>query len=173
MTYLNKLAFTLSIVALSLFATKANADLLVSSLKERASIIDQVLAERFNTVLPSVMERANIDMWIIMSREYNEDPILKTLLPASWMSARRHTMLVIYNPDKGRPLELLSVSRYGMGDLFKQSWNKEQQPNQWAALTQIIADRQPAKIAINKDRHFALADGITATEYELFMQALF
>lgn len=113
MTYLNKLVFTLSIVALSLLATKANADLLVSSLKERASIIDQVLAERFNTVLPSVMERANIDMWIIMSREYNEDPILKTMLPASWMSARRHTMLVIYNPGKGRPLELLSVSRYG------------------------------------------------------------
>lgn len=36
-------------------------------------------------------------MWVIISREYNEDPVLKTMLPATWLSARRRTILVFYN----------------------------------------------------------------------------
>lgn len=30
-------------------------------------------------------------------KEYNEDPVLKTMLPATWLSARRRTILVFYN----------------------------------------------------------------------------
>jgi len=142
------------------------------SLRKRAELIDQVLAERIETVLPAIMSRSGVDLWVVMSREYNEDPVLRTFLPSSWMSARRHTMLIIYQSSPGEPVETLAVSRYGIGDLFKQAWNKEQQPDQWQALTDIIASKDPNRIAINKDADFALADGMTATEYAKFMQAL-
>lgn len=52
------------------------------SLRARAEIIDTVLEERINNVLPMIMERSGVDFWVVMSREYNEDPVLKTLLPA-------------------------------------------------------------------------------------------
>ena len=142
------------------------------SLRARAEIIDTVLEERINNVLPIIMERSGVDLWVVMSREYNEDPVLKTLLPADWMSARRHTMLVMYNPGEGEPIEALAVSRYGVGDLFTQAWNKEEQPDQWAALAKVIAERSPEVIAINKDAHFALADGMSASEYEQFIAGL-
>ena len=69
----------------------------VLPLKEQAKVIDAVLENRLNQLLPTLMEKNNIDMWVVISREYNEDPVLKTMLPATWLSARRRTILVFYN----------------------------------------------------------------------------
>src|SRR5437868_3732374 len=67
--------------------------------RDQARVIDELLDDRLRTVLPALMKREGIDMWIVMSREYNEDPVIKTLLPATWMAARRTTMLIAF--DKG------------------------------------------------------------------------
>jgi len=141
-------------------------------MKQRATLIDQILEERMTDVLPALMRREKIDMWIIMSREYNEDPVIRTMLPSTWISARRHTMLVIYDPGEGKALERLAVARYSVGDLFEKAWDKEQQPDQWQALVDLIKEKDPGKIAINTSRHFALADGMSSTEYRLLYSAL-
>ena len=151
------------------FSVQANS---VLSMKERSALIDNILEQRFSDVLPHIMDKEGIDMWVLMSREYNDDPVLKTMLPSTWISARRHTMLVIYNPGDGQPLERLAVARYAVGSLFKKAWDKEAQPNQWKALKHIIEARNPSKIAINTSNAFALADGMTATEHEKFMAVL-
>ncbi len=164
--------FIVSILVTAILVTNLAEARETLSLRERAQLIDEILEERVHTVLPQIMERSGIDLWVVMSREYNEDPVLKTLLPSDWMSARRHTMLVMYNPGNGEPIEALAVSRYGVGSLFEQSWDKEVQPNQWAALVEVIESRNPEVIAINKDADFALADGMSASEYEQFMAAL-
>ena len=164
--------FIVSILVTAILVTNLAEARETLSLRERAQLIDEILEERAHTVLPQIMERSGIDLWVVMSREYNEDPVLKTLLPSDWMSARRHTMLVMYNPGNGEPIEALAVSRYGVGSLFEQSWDKEVQPNQWAALVEVIESRNPEVIAINKDADFALADGMSASEYEQFMAAL-
>ena len=46
----------------------------VLPLKQRAQIIDDVTAKRINQLLPKLMKETNIDMWLLISREYNEDP---------------------------------------------------------------------------------------------------
>jgi len=164
---MNKVIFIL----LTLFSFSALANS-VLSMKERSALIDTILEQRFSDVLPGIMEREGIDMWVLMSREYNEDPVLKTMLPSTWLAARRHTMLVIYNPGDGRPLEKLAVARYAVGSLFEKAWDKEAQPDQWQALKHIIESRNPTKIAINTSDAFALADGMTSTEYNRFMATL-
>ena len=63
--------------------------------RDQALVIDEILADRINNLLPQLMEKAGIDMWVIISREYNEDPIIKTVLPATWLSARRRTIIVL------------------------------------------------------------------------------
>lgn len=141
-------------------------------MRERAEVIDQWLEERIQTVLPEVMRRSGIDMWVIIAREYNEDPVIKTLLPATWQSARRTTMLIAYDPGEGKPLETFGMSRYNTGNLFKTIWNKEEQPDQWQALAKMIVQKDPKKIGINKSSTFALADGISATHYEKLMEVL-
>ena len=141
------------------------------SMRERAAVIDQWLEEKVKTVLPELMERSEIDMWIIIAREYNEDPVIKTLLPATWQSARRTTILVAYNPENG-PVETFGMSRYNTGDLFKTVWNKEEQPDQWKALAEIIEEKDPKRIGINKSSTFGLADGISSTNYDQLMEVL-
>lgn len=142
------------------------------SMEERAEVIDSWLDERAQTVLPELMKRTGIDFWLIIAREYNEDPVIKTMLPATWQSARRTTMLVIYDPGNGKPLETLSMSRYAVGKLFKKAWDKETQPDQWKALADLIAEKDPKKIGINKSETFALADGISASHYKMLMDVL-
>ena len=82
----------------------------ILSMKERARLIDDVLADRIETVLPNIMRREGMDMWIIISREYNEDPIIETMLPSTWLAARRRTILIIYDLGPGKGLETLAVA---------------------------------------------------------------
>ncbi len=131
----------------------------ILDLKQQGEVRDAWLKERMETVLPEIMRRSEIDMWILISREYNEDPVLKTMLPSNWLSARRTTMLVIY--DTGDKLETLACARYDVGEVFKKSWDKEKQPDQWARLAEIIRERNPKKIAVNRSEHFGLADGLS------------
>ncbi len=144
----------------------------ILSMQERAKLQNVLLEERIQTVLPMLMRRAGVDMWILIAREYNEDPVIKTMLPATWLSARRRTILVMYDQGGDKGVECLAVARYDVGSVFKKAWDKEQEPDQWKRLMDIIEERQPSKIGINKSTEFALADGITATEYKLFMEKL-
>lgn len=144
----------------------------ILSMKERARVQDSWLNERLKTVLPALMEREGIDMWLIIAREYNEDPVIETMLPATWLAARRRTILLVYNPGKGKPLETLAVARYNVGEAFQKAWEPEKQLDQWKRLAELVQARDPKKIAINRSSHFGLADGLTATEYEALQTAL-
>jgi Xaa-Pro aminopeptidase len=144
----------------------------ILSERERASLKDEILAERFNELLPKLMDRAEIDMWLIISREYNEDPVLKTMLPAVWLNARRRTILVFYRNKEKDTIEKLAVARYDIGKNISSAWNKEEQPDQWKALLNIIEERNPVRIGINISKHFGLADGMVKTEYNELMEVL-
>ncbi|MEM6736757.1 MAG: M24 family metallopeptidase [Bacteroidota bacterium] len=144
----------------------------ILSMQDRAEVIDHWLEERVEKKLPEIMQRSEIDMWIVIAREYNEDPIIKTLLPATWQSARRTTILIVYDPGDNKPLETFGMSRYNTGKLFKTVWNKEEQPDQWKALADMIIAKDPQKIGINKSETFALADGLSSTHYEQLMEVL-
>ncbi|MHA7057327.1 M24 family metallopeptidase [Aquimarina sp. M1] len=140
--------------------------------RDRAEIVDQILADRFNKLLPQLMDRTGIDMWILISREYNEDPVLRTMLPAKWLNARRRTILVFYRNKEKNTIEQLAVARYNVGKYIDSAWDKEKEPDQWKALIDIIAKRDPKKIGINYSKHFGIVDGVVKTDYEAFMNQL-
>lgn len=144
----------------------------VLSEREQAVLQDNILQQRFAQLLQPLMQREQIDLWLLISREYNEDPVLKTMLPATWLSARRRTMLVIFNPGAGKPLQLHAVARYDVGELFKKAWDVEQQPDQWLALRELIQSKNPQRIAVNQSVYFGHADGMVATELATLQQTL-
>ena len=166
---------TLFLVLLGIGSFRLLADGLkddVLSMKERAVIRNALLKDRFVSVLPAIMQRNNIDMWLIIAREYNEDPVIRTMLPATWLNARRRTVLVIFNPGNNEPLENYAVARYDVGEIFKKAWDPEAQPDQYKALADLIEAKDPQKIGLNMSEYFAQADGLSATEYALFTKAL-
>jgi Xaa-Pro aminopeptidase len=144
----------------------------VLPLREQSAVIDELLADRFNNLLPVLMERNEIDMWVIVSREYNEDPVLKTMLPSTWLSARRRTILVFYNNAEKKTIEKLAIARYNVGENIKAAWDLTKFPNQWDALIDIITTRNPKKIGINTSTHHNHADGLDVTDYNEFMSKL-
>ena len=157
-------------VILILFVTNLYAqDILF--LKDRAKIIDKILKERIDNILPKIMKKEDVDMWVLIAREYNEDPIIKTFLPSTWLNARRRTILVISN-NENNEFETVSISRYDFGNIFKSIWNKEKAPNQWEALSNYIIKKNPNKIAINISENYALADGLVKTDYEGLLKVL-
>lgn len=139
---------------------------------ERAKVIDEILAGRFNNLLPHLMDETDIDMWILISREYNEDPVLRTMLPSTWLNARRRTILVFYRDKAKNTIDKLAVARYNVGDNIVSVWDKEKEPEQWKRLMQLIEERNPKKIGLNYSKDHNIADGLDKTDYEEFMQNL-
>ena len=144
----------------------------ILSLKERARVIEEIQKDRFDNLLPKLMEETGIDMWVIITREYNEDPVIKTLLPPTWLNARRRTILAFHYDKKSKDLEKVAIARYSFGKNIPSIWNKEKEPNQMKALAKFIEEKNPEKIGLNFSDHFALADGIVKTDYELFLDNL-
>ena len=157
-------------LASTLLTSQASAQVL--TVREQARVIDENLAERFEHLLPKMMDETGIDMWLVISREYNEDPVLKTMLPAEWLNARRRTILVFYRNQAKQQIEKLAVARYDFGDNVKAAWDTQKFPEQWDALIELIQQRNPKKIGINTSSHFAHADGLDHTEYQELMQHL-
>lgn len=160
----------LLLFTLSFFVFVSDAQ--VVTVKEQAAIVNDLLNDRINHLLPKLMNEANIDCWVIISREYNEDPILKTFLPAEWLSARRRTILVFYKQQGKENIESYAVARYPVGKSIKAAWNPNEEPNQWKALSKLIERLNPLTIGINTSIDFGHADGINLTEYEAFKKTL-
>jgi|TARA_R110001599_G_scaffold84130_2_gene226782 Xaa-Pro aminopeptidase len=144
----------------------------ILSMKDRAEVIDELLEDKIQTLLPDLMRRTGIDMWVVVSREYNEDPVIETLLPATWLAARRRTILVMYDQGEGKGVETLAVARYDVGKTFKKAWDKEKEPDQWKRLKEIIEERNPKKIGVNQSDDWGLADGIVATDLQEMKSAI-
>ncbi len=140
--------------------------------KERAVVVDEILDDRFNNILPSLMDASGIDMWVVISREYNEDPVLRTMLPSTWLNARRRTILLFYRNKQDNTIEKLAVARYNVGKNIESAWDKEKEPNQWKRLMQLITERNPNKIGLNFSKDHNIADGLDKTDYDEFMSNL-
>lgn len=144
----------------------------IQSARERAMTENRILAERLDTVIPAIMREQRIDLWLLVAREYFEEPVVASMLDAENMHARRRTILIFYDPGNGKPIERLIVSRYGLGGLFAPAWDPSKQPDQWKAVADIIAQRNPGKIAINTSDLYQFADGMTLSQYQKFVAAL-
>lgn len=144
----------------------------ILSQREQARVVDELLDDRLRQLLPALMRREGFDMWVVISRENNEDPVLRTMLPGTWLAARRTTMLVIFDRGQGQEVEYLAVARYDVGKVFKRAWDPDANPDQWAQLGKLISDRKPRKIGVNKAEHYGHADGLTSTDYDNLLRVL-
>jgi Xaa-Pro aminopeptidase len=142
----------------------------ILTLREQAAVYNGWLEYRLNTILPELMRQEGIDMWLVICRENNEDPVFFSLVPFTNLYASRTSMLVFF--DRGAEgVERLTVSRAGIGGLYRSAWEPEK-VDQWARLAQLVKERNPKRIGIDKSDTFNYGDGLTATLAGKLMAAL-
>ena len=141
------------------------------SLKKQFEVIDNSLRNRIHHLLPQLMEETGFDMWIILCREYNEDPVFTTMIPSLCLTARRLSCLVFVKQGDtfgaynfGRPDERLAT-------IYTQAYT-DIKKDQMAELADFVRRCNPKKIGINCSSTFALCDGLSKELYEKLCGAL-
>jgi Xaa-Pro aminopeptidase len=165
------------------------------TLREQAVIQQQWLVRRMQTVVPTLMLKHGVDMWVIPMREYVEDPVFSSIVAPTTFAARRRTIYVFYDPCTKLPRALcdaafgrIALGGTSQGGVYRavrstrpaagpaggraerqaELWGEEQ----WQALKQVVEERDPRVIAINTSPDWAFADGLTAAESEGMRRAL-
>jgi hypothetical protein len=130
--------------------------------KDREQLMNEWLKWRLDNIVPQLMRREGIDLWLVINREYNEDPVYLSLVPRPTMSARRTSILIFHDlgPDKG--IERLSGSYYGAEGWYKGTWI-DKKKKQFESLAEVIKALNPRKIGINTSENWAFGDGLTAS----------
>lgn len=164
------------------------------TLREQAARQQQWLEARMKTVLPALMRRHGIDMWIVPMREYAEDPVFSSLVSPTTFAARRRTIYVMFDtcsasgrtdPGDGGCIERIALGGSSQGGVWKalrstlavdapvggqqaELWGDEQ----WKLLRKVVDERNPKVIGIDYSRTFAFSDGLTHGEYLGMSEAL-
>ncbi len=147
------------------------------SMRKQAEIQQGWLKSRLEKVLPELMRKHGVAMWLVICREYNEDPAYRSLTSPTVFAARRRTIFVF--TDQGeKGIERLALGGGSNGGLYqvyrdpdvenRELWGE----SQWATLRKLIAQRDPKNIAVNISATHAFSDGLSAAEYEKLQQTL-
>ena len=164
------------------------------TLREQAEMQQRWLQQRLTTVLPGLMRKHGVDMWVIPMREYNEDPTFSSLVSPTTFAARRRTIYVFFDrcasagrvdPGDGSCVERIALGGNSQGGLYAayraaaavdagaESRRAELVGDeQWNTLKTLIEERDPKIIQINVSRTFAFTDGLTAGERDGMSEAL-
>ena len=188
--------FTTLLLTATLFASPAaaqQAERPFGTLREQAAMQQQWLEKRLDTFLPALMRKHGVDMWVIPMREYMEDPVFKALTAPETFAARRRTIYVFFDkcaataaPVAPSCIERIALGGTSQGGVFDarratakaagdvgrgqqaELWGDQQ----WEVLEEVIAERDPRVIAINRSTVFAFSDGLTSGELQGMTAAL-
>ena len=132
----------------------------VLALRDRPAVENRLVEQRLEHLLPGLMAEADVDLWLVINREYAEDPVYFTLVPQPAHAARRTTMLLFHRQQDGTVVPM-SINRYPLGEPYQTAWSGGELDQQWRALADKIVELAPRRIGINTSRHWPEADGLT------------
>ena len=175
---LGVLSHLILVLSLTAAVTSAQSARDLPGVREEASIRQAWLKTRLESVLPGLMRKHRVDMWLVICREYNEDPVFRSLVAPTVFAARRRTILVFHDRGPVAGVDRLALGGGSNGGLYtvyrdpqvenRELWGE----GQWALLRKLIAERNPQRIAINVSPTHAFSDGLSASEQEKLVSAL-
>ncbi len=135
----------------------------VLSMGERSEPVNRITRTRLEKLLPRLMREAGLDMWLVINREYNEDPSYLTLVSAPSFSAGRLTILLFFDRGAEQGVERINVGRNSFAGLYESGWQGNRPEAQWQRLAELVEERNPERIGINVSRNWAFADGLSVS----------
>jgi Xaa-Pro aminopeptidase len=135
----------------------------ILSQRRQAEIVNEYLSWRLDNILPQIMRREGIDLWLVICFEYAEDPVFMTLTTRPRMSARRLSILLFHDAPDG--FKKLTASWHGASaagpmytNIFTQEYRDKGANAQFTAVADYIRRADPRKIGINYAEHWDYHD---------------
>ncbi len=197
---MRRLVFALLLAAPAIPAQQDTSARPFGTLRAQAVMQQRWLERRLETVLPPLMRKYGIEMWVVPMREYNEDPVFSSLVSPTTFAARRRTIYVFFDrctapsAEMDCRVERIALGGSSQGGVFAAVRATRPVPStlgaraaaggtldrtaelwgdeQWQVLKRVIEERNPRVIGINISRTFAFADGLSAGEYEGMRETL-
>jgi hypothetical protein len=168
------------------------ADRPFGGLRELAVMQQGWLKQRLDTFLPALLRKHGVDLWVVPMREYNEDPVFASITAPETFFARRRTIYVFFDkcaaanaPAAPSCVERIALGGTSQGGVFDartsmkavtaavggrqaELWGDEQ----WMALKQVVEERKPRVIGIDRSTTFAFSDGLSSGELQGMSAAL-
>jgi len=157
------------------------------TLREQAARRQSWLQYRLDSILPGLMRRHDVQTWLVICREYNEDPVFFSIVSPTTFACRRRTIYVFHDRGGGQPLERLALGGSSQGGLYQAVRDTTVAvqtaavagrggellgAGQWALLRRLLEERQPRNIAIDISDVHAFSDGLSVADYEALREAL-
>lgn len=140
-------------------------------LQVRDQMQDQWLQRRLATILPAIMAKHQMDMWVIIGREYQEDPIMETLFPAAIDSSRRLTIIVFVLNEDQTVDRLVIHTNPDFEPFYRPVWEPAKE-DQWGCLARIVSEKKPKHIGVNVSAHYSFCDGLTHSYFTKLLEVL-
>lgn len=141
--------------------------------RQRVEPVNRILRQRLDHVLPALMRETGIDLWLVVSREYAEDPIHRTLVPEPFHSAPMPLAILAFfdrGPEHG--VERFAFGRVGAEGFYQPAAVPGGPREQWRRLVELVAERQPRQIGLNVSLRWAAADGLSASLRDVLERVL-
>lgn len=143
----------------------------ILSEKERARVTNEWREWRLENILPELMREQNLDMWLIINREWIEDPVFFTLVQKPMMASPGCAALFFHDQGAAKGVKGFSCSPHGDLPGYEEVWESRQK-TQFEALAEAIKACNPQKIGINVSQRWGYGDGLTASLHDDLRNAL-
>ncbi|MCA0374759.1 MAG: M24 family metallopeptidase [Gemmatimonadetes bacterium] len=150
-----------SLVAVSTLAAQPPAE----PAKVRWERLCQIRKDKFDRILPRAMRDNGVDMWIVMQKENQFDPMYEDLGRGYVGSVGYY----IFTDRGGDRIERIAIGASGALLEACKSYDKVLA---FQPLKQFIAERNPKRIAINMSEEVGAADGLSKTSYDRLVKEI-
>ncbi|MBI5832375.1 MAG: hypothetical protein HZB16_08730 [Armatimonadetes bacterium] len=141
----------------------------VLPIRQRMAWLRDSITERLDSLLPHAMQAADLDCWLVLCQEDNEDPVFRTLMPPdAWCPILQ--ILAFFN--HGGRVERVSFGMTNTGGVYDQPWQGRDSAEQWMLLAQWLDERQPRRIGLNIGAVQWAAGGLTYNLHEQLRAAV-
>ena len=134
----------------------------VLSEKERVGLMNEWLEWRLENTLPGLLIEQDLDMWVIINREWIEDPVFFSLVEQPLMASPGCVALFFHNHGAEKGIGRFSCSPHGGINGYEEVW-KSREKTQFESLAESIRKCDPKRIGINVSSRWGYGDGLTAS----------
>jgi len=172
-----------AVVLLAACGTPASVDaplveaITPASVREHTELEWTLKADKMRRHLIPAMRAHGVTLWVIMSRENAVDPALELFGGSGitgWYGHRNAYLFYDRGGDAATALETTVYGTHLSGHLrrFYDTVQSYGEPGLKPLLQKYVAERNPARIAINQSRTISMGDGLTAELKQYLVDAI-